>query len=611
LSAASLLWIDCVGGVSAVCQLPPPLRPHMLPRVPPRSRHFHGPLAAAIMSCFALPARTATTETAHTSLRSSDGAPVGAPGDAPTAPLDADPGGSVPNSATSSNDDLGYRERFWLVDPRSRPHEPQPNLMKFQIGGEYQIRFARISNLPLSDYGLSDYGKKLGQTQRLEHRMRFTPRFFYREKLGIVAQFDVPHGTLAGESTNHVSSDPESISAPQPMRFSFRWLYADFRFDGGHVRIGQQPARWGAGLVLDSGDERQALGDPRFGTIVERVAYQGRPFGIRSKFELLLATDWVYSDARVSWLDGDRALRSMIGLSLVDSPQQRIGLLVIGEKFQPRFADAALGAKHPTETTSTFDLAGETAFQIPSQSAYVVASSEAALVLGATDIAPEVFAQSNARVQRFGALVRVGAVGTHGVGERRWGKWGVLLEWGYASGDSDPSDGVDRRFVANPARRVGLVLFDEVLRWKSARAATALADPRIGMRPVASATAMPTLGGVSGATYFSLQWLYRPVPNFDLRTAALIAQASGDLVDPTRLVATGRWSNFDGGSPTHRDLGLELDAGTEYRQPLANGLSVAIGAEGGVLFAGRALAGADGNGIGQQALVRGRFGFYF
>jgi hypothetical protein len=591
--------------------LPRPLRPHMLLRVQSRLRHARGPLAAAMISCPALSAVAATPERAQTPTPSSDGVPVGAPSGSPNRPLSAPQLAASPDRASSADADLGYLERFWLVDPRSRAHKPRPDSIKLQISGEYQIRYTRLSNLPLSDYGFSDYGKKLGQTQRLEHLLRFTPRFSYRENVGVVAQFDVPHGMLAGENTNHVSSDPESMSQTQPMRFNFRWLYAELRFESGQVRIGQQPARWGTGLVLDSGDERQALGDPRFGTIVERVAFQGRPFGPHSSFELLLATDWVYSDARVSWLDGDRDLRSMLGLSFVESPQRRIGVLVIGEKFQPRFADAELRGKRPTETTSTFDLAGETASPVPGQSAYFVASGEAAMVVGTTDIAPEVLAQPSARVQRFGALVRVGAVGTRGVSERRWGKWGFLLEWGYASGDSNPSDGVDRRFVANPARRVGLVLFDEVLRWKSARAATALSDPRIGMRPVASATAMPTAGGVSGATYFSMQWLYRPAPNLDLRAAALVAQASGDLVDPSRLVTTGRWSNFDGGSPIHRDLGLELDAATEFRQPLDHGLGVTIGAEGGVLFPGRALTNAEGNGIGKQALVRGRFGFYF
>jgi hypothetical protein len=240
-----------------------------------------------------------------------------------------------------------------------------------------------------------------------------------------------------------------------------------------------------------------------------------------------------------------------------------------------------------------------------------VAESEVAAVLGSTDIAPEVLAPRNARVERFGALARLGAVATRGAGQRRWGKWGIMLEWGYASGDADPGDGVDRRFVTNPARRVGLILFDEVLRWKTARAQAALADQRTGQRPMAAAATLPTAGGVSGATYLALQWLYRPLPNLDLRASTLLAQSTSDVVDPARLLAKGQWTNFDGGDPSHRDLGVELDLATELRQPLDNGLGMSLGAEGGVLFPGRAFAAGNDTTMTTQALVRARFGFYF
>jgi hypothetical protein len=319
----------------------------------------------------------------------------------------------------------------------------------------------------------------------------------------------------------------------------------------------------------------------------------------------------VYSDGRIRWTDGDRALRAMLGVSYVGSHDRQIGLLVLGQKLQPRFAHPDLSKLRPTETTATIDLAGNAAFPVPGQPAFLLTAGEAALVLGRTDIAPEVLHSWQARVQRFGILARLGLVVTTGVGPRRWGKWGTMLEWGYSSGDADPGDGVDHRFAANPSRRVGLILFDEVLRWKTARAATTLDEPRVGMRPNPSSGSFSSAGGVSGVNYLSLSGLYRPLPNVDLRAAALAAQASTDVVDPARLLTSGRWTNLDGGTPTHRDLGVEFDMGMEYWQPLANGLSLSLGAEGGLLFPGRALADASERSIGKQALVRGRFGFYF
>jgi hypothetical protein len=89
-----------------------------------------------------------------------------------------------------------YHEPFWLADPRVRHAAPTPDTLKLTIHGEYQLRYTRISDVPLSTYGFADYAPRLGQSQRLEHRLRFTPRFSYRDSLAVIAQFDVPHGML-------------------------------------------------------------------------------------------------------------------------------------------------------------------------------------------------------------------------------------------------------------------------------------------------------------------------------------------------------------------------------------------------------------------------------
>lgn len=521
-------------------------------------------------------------------------------------------GKSLERAGSTSTNDQRYRNRYWLVDPRPQAAVPDPDLLKVEIHGEYLLHLSTVPNLRLAQYGLSDYGDRLGQTHRLTHRMRFNPRLLYRDCLALVAQFDAPYGMMLGESPDHVQlrADP-AMAAAQPMRLAWRWAYAEVRVGAGHLRLGQQPAHWGSGLVLNSGDERQFLGDSRFGTIVERIAYQGRPLGAQSKFELLVATDWVFSDGRVRWQDGDRSMRSLLGVSFEAAPEQRIGLLVMGENLRPNSRHDAVDAKHPQEMTATIDLAGNYAFAVPGQPAFVVVAAEAAAVLGTSDISPETLAPSNAHVARFGALSQIGVTAVRGSGKHAWGSWGLMFEWGYASGDSNPSDGTDRRFVANPSRRVGLILFDEVLRWKAARAAAALDDARLGMRPSASSYSVATNGGVAGATYLMFQGLVRPMPNLDLRTAALIAQATSDWIDSVRLLANGRWTNFEGGAAAHRDLGLELDVATEFRQPLPNGINIMLGAEAGMLFPGRALADRQERTIGRQQLVRGRFGFYF
>jgi hypothetical protein len=508
--------------------------------------------------------------------------------------------------------------KTWLVDPRVPPGSAEDDLLRFGIHGEYGVRFGSVPSFRLFDYGFDNYRKSLGQTHRLEHFLRFSPQLTYRRKVTVRAQFDLPRGMFLGQSTDHVNRDPDPLNERQPMKFVPRYLYVDFALPSGHLTVGQQPASWALGLVDNSGDERQFFGDPRFGTIVDRLLYRGRPLGRRTPWELQVATDYVFSDSRSSALDGDQTVRGVIGNTYAFDSTSSLGVLVIAQRMKPHFDDHFLARISPKETTFTFDLAGQTTKNVPGVSAQIFVNAETAYVLGTTDIGSDILSDSASKVRRFGAIGRIGVIQTKGKARSPGGPLGVALEWGYASGDADPSDGIDHRFTMNPGRRIGLILFDEVLRWKSARSATFLEDPRLGQQRVFPNVSLPSAGGVFGATYLTAQFLYRPVDTFDLRAAATVAQSSSDIVDPGLFVKpsqnynkTGQYYNFDGGDPRHRDLGLELDFATEYRLPLENGLKASFGLEAATLFPGQGLADDASNSIGRQHLVRGRFGFYF
>ena len=530
---------------------------------------------------------------------------------APT-PTDAKPQGHATRPRVRTQDLVAPNalDKIWLVDPRVRPAAAKEDLLRFGIHGQYQVRYGSVPDISLNSYGFGNYRSSLGQTHRLEHYLRFAPTLSYRKTISIVTEFDLPRGMLLGQSTDHVDRDPEPLNERQPMRFVPRWFYVDIALERGHVTVGQQPAFWGQGLVDDSGDRPQFLGDPRLGTIVERVAFTGRPLGKRHPWELIVATDWVYSNGRVYAPDGDKALRAVLGNSYVLDDNLRFGALIIAERIYPHQGDNDLRQLSPKETTVTFDVAGHIARPIPGTSALAFFATEAAYVAGTTDLA-EVLAPMDAKVRRFGAMARAGVMQKRGKDRLQSGPLGIAVEWGYASGDSNPGDGVDHQFTTNPGRRIGLVLFDEVLRWKTARSAVALEDPRLGQRQTGSAWAVPTAGGVGNATYLATQLLYRPLAMLDIRASAMVAQTASDLVDPAQALIFGTYSNFDGGRPTHRDLGLELDAGFEYRKPLENGLCASFGIEASTLTPGKALADASGHSLGQKSLVRGRFGFYF
>ena len=518
---------------------------------------------------------------------------------------------SLPRPPPASDGALGtdYRPSFWLSDPRFAASPGQIDLMRFEVHGEYQIRGEGLSELPLSDYDQAGFRNRLGQTHRLWHYFRWTPVLTYRTNLRFVAQLDVPTGLALGQQTKEVNADYYPMSNRQPMALSPRWLYAEITANHGIFRIGQQPATWGSGLLFNSGDERLPFGDPRGGTIVERVSWKGRPLGGRSHFELLVASDLVFADTRTRLVDGDITVQSMLGASYVTTAQRRIGLLVLGQERRPNSPDRGAGLGKPVERTVTFDAAGAWNFLVPGQSTHVFAEGEFAQVLGVSQTGD--FGRSangdEATVRQLGVFARVGAISTRGIAGNRWGRFGLALEWAWASSDSNPNDSVDTRFVFEPNRRVGLVLFDEVLRWKSARAAVVGQSTATGFRVPRE---IASQGGLFGATYIAPSILFRPHPQLDMRGSFLVAQSTGDFVDPVRMRLTGECKNFDGGDCHARDLGLELDAGIEYRQPLEGGTAASVGAQAGILIPGHAFDDANRNRLGNQAVVIGRFGFY-
>jgi hypothetical protein len=103
----------------------------------------------------------------------------------------------------------------------------------------------------------------------------------------------------------------------------------------------------------------------------------------------------------------------------------------------------------------------------------------------------------------------------------------------------------------------------------------------------------------------------RPVPELDLKAAALIAQTTADFVDPVAVGTRGRFRNYDGGDSRSHDLGVELDGGVEYRLPLDYGLTLELGTQAGVFFPGNAFVDATGQRMPTQYLAMLRLGLQY
>jgi hypothetical protein len=367
-------------------------------------------------------------------------------------------------------------------------------------------------------------------------------------------------------------------------------------------------------LVENDGDHPTLFGDYAGGNRVERVALAVAPAGAGSPWAVGIAGDLIYADPLCDLGDGDVALRATLAGRYADRQANRAAVFAAFRHQRRENDDLPNHTFHEELALFTFDANSRLHADLPGHAGWLFGEWEAALRLGSTS---EVFTlaepgdDTRERILAYGAVARLGTTLLDGPERDPWGKAVATLEWGYASGDADPYDGTSRRFDFNPNHNVGLILFDEVLAWKTARAATLAADPTLMQRPLPGSRRHPSNGAVFGATYLYPNFVFRPVRRFDVRLAMLVAQTTADLVDPVRLAWNGTYRNYDGGASTSHDLGLELDAGVEYRHPLQHGMNLQLGAQGGVLFPGNALSAADGTLIGTQYIGVGRLGLLY
>lgn len=504
--------------------------------------------------------------------------------------------------------------RLILDDARVSFVPPVKGTLRFDAHGELQIRYENLSALKLTPPITDRTREFLGQRNYGMTWLRLGGQLLISDKVKLVLQADFLPRWIVGDLADNVSAAGDHARDEHvPALVRLRYAYLDWTTPIGLLRVGQVGNNWGMGILANNGDRPLIFGDYRFGSIVERIAFATKPGGKDSPFVIAIAGDAVLQDATSKWALGDRTYQAVLS-AYYEKGQSQLGFFGVRRWHNVReeVADQGRGKLY----VWVADVAGKHAVKV-AEDVFAYGAFEIAHVNGKTNAIRSTPEFNEQDVRSWGGSALVGVVKRGKFGPRdgapdTYGQLVAQLEGGYASGDANPYDGVIKRFTFDPNHQIGLLIFPYAMHFHTARAATNAQDPSLLAKPPPGSRFLVSNGGVFGATYLNPVVVFRPLPQVDLKAGAVVAVASSDVVDPYRTAALpGGDQNYNGGSPKARDLGLELDAGFEWRYRIPGSITLQIGAQTGVFFPGRAFDDAKGNRARTQSIVQGRFGVQF
>ncbi len=527
-------------------------------------------------------------------------------------------------------------------EPWSDPDPPGPPArltlspsMGFRGGLEYRANGVGVRPLDLASTRERNFST-------IEHRLRADAGIDYEDKVRIVTSFDLMDGVLWGDNgTVRDTAEPTvganvgtvnpststicmTLRPGEPTQEStsyhyglckadplfVRRLYGDLLTPIGLLRVGRQPFTEGASISVNDGDGRKnRFGFARRGNSADRILFATKPLeAFKPKANrdasdskgvfVILAYDRLVTDDPQRFKDD---LHGWITAIRWLEPEHRYGSGFEARVFHAYRWDRA-------NDTNVHAFGARVMSKLRND---ISAGIESSFVTGSTREVSEAFRVVSNDPAVDQAIRQLGARAVV-----RYDKplYTLYLEGDYASGDSDPGVRTPlTQFRFADDSNVGLLLFEHVLAYQSARAAAAgnallrdLGAPSYPMDQVA------TRGAFTNAAAIFPQLDVRPAKNLLLRGGALFAWAPGKVIDPLRSLQKRDGNdigddlvNFAGGKPG-RYYGTELDLRIQYR--MFDHFIADL--EGAVLFPGSALEDANGDAV-NSFLGQARGTFFF
>ncbi|MGM0576495.1 MAG: hypothetical protein ACQEXJ_12270 [Myxococcota bacterium] len=451
--------------------------------------------------------------------------------------------------------------------------------VEWEIGGKLRYR-----SLVLSDFPVDADGFHHGQESWGTAQVRIRPEVRFTDELLIHADLQALNGQIHGDDI-----DLGGDAVIQPWRdtpvedqLMVREAWIQVPIGIGLVRVGRMTSHWGLGLVANDGDEEAyGFADATHGDVVNRALVILRPYQREDGDGALIVSagaDLVEQDELTDRGEGDDAWQ-VIGAVAWRQEAWELGTYVA-------YRDLTRDDGRTIQATAV-DLSGRWERAL-SERYHLKLAFEGAVIVGTTDEFRFEEAPEEQDVRQFGGVVKGGVSDTETA--LRYG-----LEAGFASGDEDTQDGTLRAIRFDPAYKVGMILFHEVLARASARGYDRVSDPALSGVPPQGVERLPTNGSITNAAYLFPQIAWAPYSGrLVARLGALLAFAPADVVDPYASAEAGGFNrNAWGKADADGLLGVEVDAGLEAHVR-TEGVHVRIGAQYGVLEPGPALGAASG-----------------
>ncbi len=410
-----------------------------------------------------------------------------------------------------------------------------------------------------------------------ETRVRVSPEI-HLGPLGLIAEADAATGAIFGIPPESLIGDRRPV--PGIRALELRKVYLEYKWASGAFRVGQQTSMWGLGLLANDGGMDPLAGEfgmQHFGNLTYRALLVARPLfgrgGAFRAFETALAADLIVRDNFGEFSKGDRAFQGVIAVRFNKDIDNNFGVYAVYRN--QRNINSTDGGK--ATDAVVLDFAGRWQFMKRRGSEFKV-GWEIVGITGTT---------TQARNENA-ALLKLGQLGAAFKTQLRVGRTTMYFDGGYASGDHNASDDRIENFRFDRDYKVGLILFDQVMAYQSARGSVRASDPSlVGVAPE-GADLLGTAGSITGAWYLYPRVKIAMSDWLDAYGGPLFAFSTAKLTDPFNTRITGGTPiNALGGTPGWY-LGTELDLGAQARIKPIPELVISITAEGGLFLPGDA-----------------------